>query len=152
MGQYLYQIYSMKCVVSPVKSLLNCFVSEQCVESRLQVKMNSPDSARDISIKQEEPEDQPHFSKFNHFKPSIAMLGEHVLKKPCQVLCSLSSLQNGQPFCWLALAIANRTTTLINTLTGITGWVQWLIYATKLFENSRTSYETWQCQKLHWIP
>ena len=45
------------------------------MESRLQVKMNSPDSARDISIKleehedisvkQEESEDQPHLSKFH---------------------------------------------------------------------------------------
>ena len=67
MGQYLYKTYFINYGISPLKSLLNCFISEQCVESRLQVKMNSPDSARDISIKQEQPEDQPHFSKFNHF-------------------------------------------------------------------------------------
>ena len=47
-----------------LKSLLNCFISDQCVESRLQVKMNSPDSARDFSIKQEEPEDHTHISTY----------------------------------------------------------------------------------------
>ena len=55
-----------------LKSLFNCFISDQCLESRLQVKMNSPDSSRAISIKQEEPEDHPHFSKFN-LNPSIPM-------------------------------------------------------------------------------
>ena len=34
------------------------------MESRLQVKMNSPDSARDVSIKQKEPEDHPHLSTY----------------------------------------------------------------------------------------
>ena len=34
------------------------------MESRLQVKMNSPDSARDFSIKQEEPEDHTHISTY----------------------------------------------------------------------------------------
>ena len=56
-----------------LKSLFTCLISGQSVESRLQVKMNSPDPARDISIKQEEPEDisikqeepedHPHLSK-----------------------------------------------------------------------------------------
>ena len=62
-----------------LKSLFTCFISDQSVDSRLQVKMNSPDSARDISIKQEEPEDHPHFSKFNHLNPSIAMHGMKIV-------------------------------------------------------------------------
>ena len=44
------------------------------MESRLQVKMNSTDSARDIYIKQEEPEDQPHLSKFNVLSLSLIFL------------------------------------------------------------------------------
>ena len=83
---FLYSLQTIVCMfLTPLglkflKSLLNCFISDQCVESRLQVKMNSPDSARAISIKQEEPDDHPHFSKFNHFNPSIAMQGKHLLK------------------------------------------------------------------------
>ena len=41
------------------------------MESRLQVKMNSPESARDVSIKQEEPEDHPHPSMYFHYTVAL---------------------------------------------------------------------------------
>ena len=43
-----------------IKSLFYCFVSDQSVESSLQVKISSP--ARTVSVKQE-PEDHPDLSK-----------------------------------------------------------------------------------------
>ena len=49
----LVHLFHFRAVLHLLKSLFTCFISEQCVESRLQEKMNS---AMDISIKQEKPE------------------------------------------------------------------------------------------------
>ena len=46
---------------SLLKCVLHSFIPDQCVESSLQVKINSP--ARTVSVK-EEPEDHLDFSKF----------------------------------------------------------------------------------------
>ena len=54
------------CMLQILLFLLYLFIPDPSVESRLQVKMKSPDSARVIFIKQEEPVDHPHLSTYFH--------------------------------------------------------------------------------------